>query len=308
MNVALSWISGWLLITPRQFGPTTRMLWARANAASSRWSRAPSAPSSWNPELITTAVGTPASAASATADSTLAAGTAMMARSTGAGRSAKDATAGTPSMTGSRGCTTWRSPVNPPARMLSRTARPIPCPSLRTPTTATLWGYSSGFSDRASARRSLASAAACPRVVVAVSSLTSTTSSAMRLLNVKPASVNTSSMAWFSSSTSATKVAMPRARAAAARCSRSRLPMPSPWLPSSTRKATSAVPGCALSAVATARILPPLSATRPRGWSRTRWSTYCVRGVPSDGEEPQPERCRRRRLDAVRGAGRRPAP
>ncbi len=93
VKVAFSRTSEWLLITPRQLGPTRRMLRSRASAASSRWSPAPSAPSSVNPELITTALGTPASAASATAPSTWAAGTAMIARSTGSGRSAKDATA-----------------------------------------------------------------------------------------------------------------------------------------------------------------------------------------------------------------------
>ena len=111
LNVALSRSSGSLLITPRQLGPTSRMLCDRARSSISRWRAAPSAPISWNPDEITTAVRTPAAPASRSASSTRAAGTATMARSTCSGRSVKWADDATPATTAPLGCTTCRVPV-----------------------------------------------------------------------------------------------------------------------------------------------------------------------------------------------------
>ena len=93
---ALSDRAGSVLMTPRQFGPITRIPLARASATSSRCSSRPSGPASANPPLTTTRPSTPWPAQSRTTSSTWAAGTATSARSTGPGRSATEAYVGTP--------------------------------------------------------------------------------------------------------------------------------------------------------------------------------------------------------------------
>ena len=73
--------------TPKQFGPTMRTPPARAAATASAWSSDPAGPVSANPALSTTAAVTFASAAARRMPGTLAAGVAMMARSTWPGTS-----------------------------------------------------------------------------------------------------------------------------------------------------------------------------------------------------------------------------
>ena len=152
-------MSGRLLITPRQLGPTMRMLRRRARSSIARCIAAPSSPSSSKPEEMTTAAGMPASAASARVASTAVAGTAITARSTGPGTSTRRGHAGTPPISVTVGWTACTVPVKPPATIERSTAAPTPVPSRRTPVTATLRGYSSGCSDRVSARHSRSSAA-----------------------------------------------------------------------------------------------------------------------------------------------------
>ena len=87
-KVALRPVRG--LMTPRQFGPTTRMRPRRASASTCRSSAAPASPVSWNPAEMITAAGTPRSAHAPTTPGTAGAGVAITARSTAAGTSAID--------------------------------------------------------------------------------------------------------------------------------------------------------------------------------------------------------------------------
>ena len=87
---ALSRSDGSLLISPKEFGPTTRIPAPRARRSSSAWRRAPSRPSSANPPETTSSALTPASAHSSTTSSTAWAGTAMTARSTRPGTAATE--------------------------------------------------------------------------------------------------------------------------------------------------------------------------------------------------------------------------
>ena len=114
-NVALRRMAGSLDITPRQFGPTRRMLFSRATRSISRCISAPSGPSSPSPDEMTTTAETPASAASSTAARTRAAGTAMIARSTCAGTSASRGKAGIPSIEDDLGMDDEHGPWNSPA-------------------------------------------------------------------------------------------------------------------------------------------------------------------------------------------------
>ena len=260
-NVALRRMAGSLVITPRQFGPTRRMLFSRATRTISRCMAAPSGPSSASPDEMTTTAETPASAASWTAARTRAAGTATIARSTCAGTRVSRGKAGIPSIEETSGWTTDTAPSNLPSTIDVRTACPSPAESRRTPTTATLLGYSRGARDLASETLSRASAASMARAEAAVLISTNTTPDALRRDTSNPASWKTRIMAPFSGSTSATNRRTPWSRPAAARCSRSRLPRPWPCSPSATRNATSAASASVRSAVATATIRPCVVAT-----------------------------------------------
>ena len=105
LKVASREMSGRLLISPRQFGPTIRMLRRRARSSIARCIAAPSSPSSSKPEEMTTAAGMPASAASSRVASTRVAGTATTARSTRPGTSTRRGRAGTPPTSETVGCT-----------------------------------------------------------------------------------------------------------------------------------------------------------------------------------------------------------
>ena len=140
LKVALSRTSGWLDISPRQLGPTSRMLCSRAVRSISRWISRPSPPSSSKPEEMTTAEDAPAVAASRMVSSTRPAGTATTTRSTCHGTSPRRGYAVTPSTASACGCTTQSRPVKPPELIEWSTAAPIPVPSRRTPVTATLPG------------------------------------------------------------------------------------------------------------------------------------------------------------------------
>jgi len=69
-------------ITPRQFGPTTRIPWRRAAARTSRSSSTPAAPTSLNPALMMITPRTPAAPHSSTSPGADLAGVTMTARST----------------------------------------------------------------------------------------------------------------------------------------------------------------------------------------------------------------------------------
>ena len=74
-----------VFMKPRVLGPRSRKPPSRASAAACRSSARPSSPISPNPELNTTAARTWRAAQSRSAAATLEAGTATIARSTGAG-------------------------------------------------------------------------------------------------------------------------------------------------------------------------------------------------------------------------------
>ena len=99
---ALNDASTAVLMTPRQFGPMTRMPSARAWVTRSACRRCPSGPISAKPALMTTSPRTsPRAPHSAATSSAAAAGTATTARCTGSGMSLTVAYAGTP----------WTSPL-----------------------------------------------------------------------------------------------------------------------------------------------------------------------------------------------------
>ncbi len=100
VKVAFRLTPGRFASRPRQFGPTTRMLWRRAIRTISRSRSGPSPPSSPSPEDRMTRPRVPAAAASRTASTTRSAGTARTARSTGCPTAARSGWAGTPPTVG----------------------------------------------------------------------------------------------------------------------------------------------------------------------------------------------------------------
>ena len=86
-NVALSPATGFM--TPRQFGPTTRIPAACASASTRRSSSAPASPTSRKPAEMMMTPRTPLAAHSATRPGTLGAGVTMTARSTASGMAAR---------------------------------------------------------------------------------------------------------------------------------------------------------------------------------------------------------------------------
>jgi len=95
-KVASIWISGWVLMTPMQFGPIIVMpyLVQRARSCSSRFR--PRGPISRNPAVMTTRPFTPFFPHSSTATRAWSAGTTMTAKSTGCGTSRTLGYAGIP--------------------------------------------------------------------------------------------------------------------------------------------------------------------------------------------------------------------
>ncbi len=153
LNVALRWTSSPSESTPMQFGPTSRMPEARAdarNACSTSW---PLGDASAKPAVITTATRTPAAAHCETASAAAAAGTAMIASSGTGCTSAIDATHGRPAISVACGLTAWIAPRKPPAMMLSRILRPIEPASRDAPITATDAGANSARKLRDAAVR-----------------------------------------------------------------------------------------------------------------------------------------------------------
>ena len=173
-----------LASTPCELGPTRRRLCARARVSSS-WRRS-SLPLPEKPDEMTTAAPAPLAAASRSTSATPSAGTATTTRSTGASRSARLRTVGTPSMTSASGCTTCRIPAYAEPRIASRTPCPKPPADRRTPTTATLAGCSSGRRDRAAARHSRWSAASTASREASVRSSTSTSPATVRAGGAEP--------------------------------------------------------------------------------------------------------------------------
>ena len=89
-KVAFMRTSSWVLMTPMQLGPMTRMPFSRAMPMSSRCISRPAGPVSANPAVITTMPWTPFWAHSRAATMTSLAGTTITARSTGPGMSRID--------------------------------------------------------------------------------------------------------------------------------------------------------------------------------------------------------------------------
>ena len=145
--------------------------------------------------------------------------------------------------------------------------------------------------DRASAWNSRASARAVDSSVAPVARVSTTVPrSKLRWLG-KPASEKTVSIAWFSASTSASNDVIPRDLANAARCSRSRVPTPSPRAPSATRKAISERRRShRLGGAESDQLALALRDERQRLGVRQHMVDVGVRGVPRDAEEPEPDR------------------
>src|SRR5690606_12117461 len=112
-KLASSLTFGSVLMTPRQFGPTSRIPAERAIRTSSAWLACPAAPVSENPAVSTTAARVPAWVASLSTPATWSAGTAITTSSAGPGNSERDGYAGTPAITEARGLTGYTGPAKP---------------------------------------------------------------------------------------------------------------------------------------------------------------------------------------------------
>src|SRR5579871_2764400 len=137
-NVAFKPVSGH--ITPRQFGPITRILAARASSSTCCSSAAPAGPTSLKPAEITTAPRTPVSPHSRMMPGIDGGGVTTTARSTGSGMSESDGYAFTPSTLARLGFTGKTVPPKGLVIRFQRMVRPtLPTFSVA-PTTATLLG------------------------------------------------------------------------------------------------------------------------------------------------------------------------
>ena len=251
---------------PRQFGPNSRAPWARTAASSRSCRSRPSAPVSAKPADITQIARIPAVSACSAASITLAAGTQITARSTGAGRSPTEAAAGTPATGSPRrltGCT------EPPKSAASR-FRTIELPMLprrdEAPMTATLRGAKNSRREATVARWSRSSTPAMYESVAVIGKLSSAVPCSTRRVTSNPAPMKTLSIASFATLTSATKRLIPAEAAISTNCSSSRVPTPFPCIGSSTANATSAAVGSrSLSKLPSATTCPsdiPISAPR----------------------------------------------
>ncbi len=243
-KVACKRTSGSVLMIPRQFGPTTRTPQERATRSTSASRAVPSAPSSLNPaERITTPY-TCLRPHSSTTAATESAGTAITARSTSSGMSRMLGAARTVATWCALGFTGHTGPAKPARWRFWTTAWPTLLASRPAPMTATLRGESNLRTATAAAVRARSSMAASAAGVGCRPKRTSTTPSAKRVAVSNPACVKTPIIFRLSGSTEAVKAVSPTSRARAARCSRSTVARPRPWLASSTKKATSASERC----------------------------------------------------------------
>ena len=129
--------AGSVLMTPRQLGPTRRMPLRGRRRRARAGAGALAAPASPKPSEMTTSARTPWRAHSLPRATTLRAGIAMTASSTGSAISSRAATAVIPAIAGRRGLTACRRPANPAATMLRSTAPPIEPGRSDAPMTAT---------------------------------------------------------------------------------------------------------------------------------------------------------------------------
>src|SRR5208337_1724773 len=137
-TVALRPVIG--LITPRLFGPRTRIRPRHASSMIRRSSAAPSTPLSLNPAEVTMAAWTPASTHSPIRSGTIVAGVATMARSIGSGTSPMRGWALIPRTLGRFGLTGKTVPPNGLLIRFHTRVRPM-LPALSdAPMTAMLWG------------------------------------------------------------------------------------------------------------------------------------------------------------------------
>jgi hypothetical protein len=114
----------------------------RQPAISSRWRAMPSSPTSANPAARITSARTPRSPHARAVSTTSAAGTAMIAISTGSGRSRTDGNVRMPSSSSAFGLTAYNGPVNRPATRLCSTSPPTVPRRRDAPTTTTDAGRS----------------------------------------------------------------------------------------------------------------------------------------------------------------------
>jgi hypothetical protein len=145
-KVALSPDSG--LITPRQFGPITRILPRPASSRSCRSSAAPSAPTSLNPAEMTIAAGTPASTHSRMTPGAAGAGVTTTASSTRSGKAATLGYALTPRIEPRFGLTGKTIPPKGEPIRFQNTVRPTLPGFSVAPITATELGAKNGASVR----------------------------------------------------------------------------------------------------------------------------------------------------------------
>ncbi len=235
--------AGSVLITPMQFGPTTRIPEARAFSTRRRSASRPSSPVSAKPAEMTTAALTPFATQSSITLSTSGAGTAITARSSGPSMSRSEATHGTPSISVTFGFTAYRAPVYRALLRFVRIVRPI-WPGVRlAPTTAIDRGSKIDCIDAYAAFNERSAARSPDSPVAAIGKETWIAPSDDRLFTSKPEQRKTSSILWFSESTSAVNSSISCVRATCASlCSRC-VPMPHPCARSAIANATSATRG-----------------------------------------------------------------
>src|SRR3990170_7520840 len=140
-KVALSGVI--VSMTPKQFGPISRIENWRATSSSSRSRSAPSQPASRHPALMTMAAGMAFSPHSRSASGTAGYGMTITARSIGPGTASTDLKHGWPridSAVGLIGYTRRSSFKNPPRSRLFKTAWPSLVGLVEAPMTATVRG------------------------------------------------------------------------------------------------------------------------------------------------------------------------
>jgi hypothetical protein len=239
-KVALSCVSGCVLRTPRQLGPTSLTPDARHSSSSSRWRSAPAPPISAKPAEMTTSARAPAATHSRATDITRGAGTTITARSTGAGRSLTDRYASIPWIEPPFSLTAYREPVKSAFTMLWSSSPPTVPRRRDAPTTTTDRGLRTLATAAIEAVRSRSRKRTVASGDSEVGNSTRTESRVRWTSTAKPLSRKTATIRWLAGSTSATKVLIPSAAARAARCASRMVAMPCPWRASETRKATSA--------------------------------------------------------------------
>jgi len=135
----------WVSITPRQFGPTTRIPVARAMEVSSRSRVTPAPPTSLNPAEMAMAAFIPLAARAGNAFRMSFGATTNTPRSTGPGIASTEGYNGRPSSSPPPGFTPYSGPGNPVRTRFAKTPYPTFSGFRDAPTTATDFGWNSSL-------------------------------------------------------------------------------------------------------------------------------------------------------------------